>query len=100
MDRKRIKAALLAALMTLFLAAPLAGCSSKPEEGVSQSSASSQGTDLFEEYYIDPSAMDKVLEEIYEEVPDLLMESISEPTEEEIEEVLKLTPSKIGRAHV
>jgi len=86
--------------MAILLYCPLLGCSSQAESGESENSASSEGTDLSEEYYIEPSAMEKVLKEIYAEVPDLLMDSVTDPTEEEIEEVLKLTPSNIDDSYI
>ena len=94
------KAAILAVIAAMMICCPLFGCSSRSESGVSESSTASQGADLSEEYYIEPSAMEKVLEEIYTDVPDLLKDSIIEPTEEEIEEVLKLNPSNIDDSYI
>ena len=76
------------------------GCSGRSGQEEVQSSSSSQGPDLSGEYYIDPPAMEKVLEEIYKDAPELLRDSITTPTETEIEEVLRLIPSNIDDAYI
>ncbi|MCI9457478.1 MAG: DUF4358 domain-containing protein [Oscillospiraceae bacterium] len=76
------------------------GCSGRSGQEEVQSSSSSQGPDLSGEYYIDPPAMEKVLEEIYKDAPELLRDSITTPTETEIEEVLRLSPSNIDDAYI
>lgn len=81
-------------VLTMIVGVALIGCQSAAVSS-SQEQASSTFVDLSDEYYIDPDVMEKVLEEIYQDVPQLLRDSVSEPTQEEIEEVLKLNPSYI-----
>lgn len=88
------------AAMALLMFCLLPGCGGRSGQGEVQSSSSSQGPDLSGEYYIDPSAMEKVLEEIYKDVPELLWDSVTTPTETEIEEVLRLSLSNIDDAYI
>lgn len=97
---KKRKAEIFAIITAVLMFCPLLGCSSRTETGESESSMASQEADLSEEYYIDPDAMGKVLDEIYSNVSDLLKESVETPTEEEIEEVLKLSPSNIDDYYI
>ena len=97
---KKRKVEIFAIIVAVLMFCPLLGCSGRTETGESESSMASQETDLSEEYYIDPSVMDKVLEEIYSNVPDLLKDSVETPSEDEIEEVLKLSPSNIDDYYI
>ena len=81
---KKRKVEIFAIIVAVLMFCPLLGCSGRTETGESESSMASQETDLSEEYYIDPSVMDKVLEEIYSNVPDLLKDSVETPSEDEI----------------
>lgn len=99
MDNKRKKAAVSAVLSAVLVFFPLLGCSSQNSVGEENSTAVSEA-DTFEEYYIDSSAIEEVFTEIYKDIPELLKESVKEPSDEEIEEVLKLTVSNMDDHYI
>lgn len=95
--RRRISCLLSVCMLLSSFA--FSGCSDGSASSQAQAS-SSDAPDLSDEYYIDAAMMDEVLEQIYSGVPELLRESVTEPTDEEIEEVLKLNLSDIDDAFI
>lgn len=96
--RKAVLGILSAALLICSMA--LSGCSSNESTSSQIQSDASSEPETTDEYYVDAQQMEQVLEEIYQDYPELLLESVSIPTDEEIEEVLKLTPSYIDDAYI
>jgi len=90
MKQKRNKFALLLTFGFL-LCIMLSGCDSGETASSEAQASSSEVIELTDEFYVDTFLMVDTLDAIYEEVPELLFESVTQPTDEEIEEVLRLS---------
>jgi len=78
-------------LLSVCMLLGFAGCSSDETASSEVQASSSEAIELTDEYYVDTFLMLDALDEIYSDVPELLFESVTEPTDEEIEEVLRLS---------
>lgn len=96
---RRAVSGLLSVCM-LFGAGLFSGCSDESVDSSQVQVSSSQAPKLTDDFYVDARLMQDALDEIYSEVPELLRESVTDPTDQEIEEVLKLTLSYIDDRYI
>lgn len=78
-------------LLSVCMLLAFAGCDSGEAASSEVQASSSEAIELTDEFYVDTFLMVDTLDAIYEAVPELLSESVSQPTDEEIEEVLRLS---------
>ena len=78
-------------LLSVCMLLSFAGCSGSETASSEVQASSSEAIELTDEFYVDTFLMVDTLDAIYEEVPELLFESVTQPTDEEIEEVLRLS---------
>ena len=87
-------------LLSMCMLLGFAGCSSDETASSEIQMSSSEAIELTDDYYVDGFMMADTLDEIYSEVPQLLFESVTEPTDEEIEEVLRLSLNYIDDYYI
>ena len=75
----------IAALLCVCMLVAFAGCTGREAASSEVQASSSEAVELTDEYYVDTFLMVDTLDVIYSETSELLLESVSTPTDEEIE---------------
>ena len=90
MFAKRLRG-IIGILLSLCILFAFSGCDSGEAASSEAQASSSEAVELTDEFYVDTFLMVDTLDVIYSETSELLLESVSTPTDEEIEEVLRLS---------